>query len=239
MEALAREEGGSTSSSGKLKNVLMQARKICNHPDLITSAFTRDTNYPPPEVLVKQCGKMQLMDKLLTKLHADGHKVLIFSQVCDLTDLMIGAAGPYADVLYICLQHLCFDSALNLRGLLSKHNLLQAASVAADNAEHLQSCSWFIQSAPLCSKWPHAVLLVVQMTQMLDIIESYLDQQGHQVCRIDGSRQWQERQENIKRFNSEPVSGCLGSPSMLSLPGSLGLPATLGKADQRCNMSIQ
>jgi hypothetical protein len=38
-------------------------------------------NYPPPEELVEQCGKMQLLDKLLKKLRAGGHKVLIFSQV--------------------------------------------------------------------------------------------------------------------------------------------------------------
>ena len=36
---------------------------------------------PPPPHQVKQCGKMQMLDRLLTRLHARGHKVLIFSQV--------------------------------------------------------------------------------------------------------------------------------------------------------------
>ena len=31
--------------------------------------------------LTAQCGKMQLLDRLLTRLQAGGHKVLIFSQV--------------------------------------------------------------------------------------------------------------------------------------------------------------
>jgi SNF2 family DNA or RNA helicase len=32
-------------------------------------------------VLIKQCGKMGLLDRLLKKLQVKGHKVLIFSQV--------------------------------------------------------------------------------------------------------------------------------------------------------------
>ena len=32
--------------------------------------------------LCAQCGKLTLLDRLLTRLHRDGHKVLIFSQVC-------------------------------------------------------------------------------------------------------------------------------------------------------------
>ena len=31
--------------------------------------------------LCAQCGKLTLLDRLLTRLHRDGHKVLIFSQV--------------------------------------------------------------------------------------------------------------------------------------------------------------
>lgn len=81
MQQLAEREGGSGAAAGKLNNVLMQMRKICNHPDLITSAFRNDIDYPSVEALVEQCGKMQLLDRLLTRLHARGHKVLIFSQV--------------------------------------------------------------------------------------------------------------------------------------------------------------
>jgi SNF2 family DNA or RNA helicase len=53
MAKLAEQEGTSSSSGNakaKLNNVLMQMRKNCNHPDLITSAFTADLDYPPPEV---------------------------------------------------------------------------------------------------------------------------------------------------------------------------------------------
>lgn len=64
-----------------LNNLLMQLRKCCNHPDLITGPATRAAAYPPADVILEQCGKMQLLDRLLRKLHAKGHKVLIFSQV--------------------------------------------------------------------------------------------------------------------------------------------------------------
>jgi ATP-dependent DNA helicase len=59
----------------------MQLRKIANHPDLVTSAFTAELDYPPPDVLEAQSGKMALMARLLPRLRARQHKVLIFSQV--------------------------------------------------------------------------------------------------------------------------------------------------------------
>ena len=42
MEQLARESGGTGRAMGEqgLKNKLMQMRKVCNHPDLLTAPFT-------------------------------------------------------------------------------------------------------------------------------------------------------------------------------------------------------
>jgi ATP-dependent DNA helicase len=75
------EEGGRKVSKAKLNNVIMQMRKNCNHPDLVSSAFTNDMMYPTSEVLLEQSGKLQLLNRLLKKLKAKGHRVLIFSQV--------------------------------------------------------------------------------------------------------------------------------------------------------------
>ena len=120
---VADAEGGNSAAAARgLSNVLMQMRKNCNHPDLITGPFSASTVYPPPEELVEQCGKLALLQRLLDRLKARGHKVLIFSQ----------------------------------------------------------------------------------MTKMLDLLESYLDQRGERACRIDGSIAWQERQANIKDFNADP-----------------------------------
>eukprot|EP00850_Spirogloea_muscicola_P003952 SM000016S01940 [mRNA] locus=s16:720786:725951:- [translate_table: standard] len=106
----------------KLNNVLMQLRKNCNHPDLLASQFDDATDYPPVDELVSQSGKLLLLDRLLKRLKQRGHKVLIFSQ----------------------------------------------------------------------------------MTRMLDILEYYLEQHGHQPCRIDGSIAQSTRQEEIKAFNEDP-----------------------------------
>lgn len=81
MEAMARSQGGAHVSVSKLNNVLMQMRKNCNHPDLIKGAFDGSITYPPSEEIRAQCGKMQLMERMLRSLHKGGHKVLIFSQV--------------------------------------------------------------------------------------------------------------------------------------------------------------
>jgi hypothetical protein len=77
----AKARGSGTASVATLNNVLMQMRKNCNHPDLITSAFDGSQFLPSAKELVAQCGKMQLLDRILKKLKAGGHKVLIFSQV--------------------------------------------------------------------------------------------------------------------------------------------------------------
>lgn len=49
---------------------------MANHPDLVTAAFEKDNlEYPPADKLIAECGKMALLDRMLTKLHARGHKV--------------------------------------------------------------------------------------------------------------------------------------------------------------------
>jgi len=50
--------------------------QVANHPDLVTAAFEKDNlEYPPAAQLIADCGKMALLDRMLTKLHAGGHKV--------------------------------------------------------------------------------------------------------------------------------------------------------------------
>ena len=76
-----QEEGGRMPSKTKLNNMIMQLRKNCNHPDLISAAFTSEVYFPSSEELLKQSGKLQLLNRLLRKLKQEGHKVLVFSQV--------------------------------------------------------------------------------------------------------------------------------------------------------------
>ena len=75
--------GGSKTGPG-LSNLAMELRKCCNHPFLVKGAeqvlmehFHKDK---PIDVMVDSSGKLVLLDKLLPKLLAGNHKVLIFSQ---------------------------------------------------------------------------------------------------------------------------------------------------------------
>ena len=72
---------------GRLNNALMQLRKCCNHPDLVTGPLDGSATFPPAAKLAAQCGKLQLLGRLLEALSRGGHKVLIFSQVCAPTRL--------------------------------------------------------------------------------------------------------------------------------------------------------
>jgi SWI/SNF-related matrix-associated actin-dependent regulator of chromatin subfamily A member 5 len=69
----------------KLLNLMMQLRKCCLSPLMF-----RDAEFDPmPEnFLVESSGKMQILDKLLTKLKADGHRVLIFSNFTSMLNII-------------------------------------------------------------------------------------------------------------------------------------------------------
>ncbi|RDY07314.1 ATP-dependent DNA helicase DDM1, partial [Mucuna pruriens] len=73
-------------AAGKIHNLVIQLRKVCNHPDLLESAF--NDLYPPVNEIVEQCGKFHLLDRLLQRLFARKHKVLIFSQWTKVLDIM-------------------------------------------------------------------------------------------------------------------------------------------------------
>lgn len=79
---------GCRGMKGKLNNLMIQLRKNCNHPDLLESAFDGSYFYPPVEKIVEQCGKFRLLDRLLERLLARKHKVLIFSQWTKVLDIM-------------------------------------------------------------------------------------------------------------------------------------------------------
>jgi len=72
----------------KLNSLCIQLRKNCAHPDLLEAAFGTTSLYPPVNKLLEQCGKFQLLDRLLTSLLARKHKVLIFSQWTKVLDIL-------------------------------------------------------------------------------------------------------------------------------------------------------
>jgi len=66
----------------------MQLRKACNHPYLFPDIEDKALPYVG-EHLVEHSGKMIVLDRLLKKLYAEkGHRVLIFSQMTSLLDIL-------------------------------------------------------------------------------------------------------------------------------------------------------
>lgn len=71
----------------RLQNILMQLRKCCNHPYLFDGAEPGPP-YTTDEHLVYNCGKLSILDKLLPKLREQDSRVLIFSQMTRMLDIL-------------------------------------------------------------------------------------------------------------------------------------------------------
>lgn len=73
------------------KNMLMNLRKVCNHPFIFGEprdahgAYIGETS---PEFLIRASGKLKLLDRMLQVLYAQGHRVLIFSQMTSVLDIL-------------------------------------------------------------------------------------------------------------------------------------------------------
>lgn len=102
--------GNSRNVAPKLMNIQMELRKCCNHPYLLDGIEQRETERQQRELIesgefddkspeeiqsllhvkgyIETSGKMVLLDKLLPKLRQEGHKVLIFSQMVKMLDLL-------------------------------------------------------------------------------------------------------------------------------------------------------
>ncbi|XP_071665447.1 chromodomain-helicase-DNA-binding protein 1-like isoform X2 [Patagioenas fasciata] len=69
-----------------LQNVLIQLRKCVAHPYLFNGVEPEP--FEIGEHIVEASGKLCLLDKLLSFLHAGGHRVLLFSQMTQLLDIL-------------------------------------------------------------------------------------------------------------------------------------------------------
>ncbi|KAL2080148.1 hypothetical protein ACEWY4_023941 [Coilia grayii] len=88
-EALNTRGGGNQVS---LLNVVMDLKKCCNHPYLFPAAAMEAPKMPngmyEGSALTKAAGKLLLLYKMLKKLKEGGHRVLIFSQMTKMLDLL-------------------------------------------------------------------------------------------------------------------------------------------------------
>ncbi len=63
----------------KLLNLLMQLRKVVNHPYMFAEA--EENPGETDDSIVTNSAKMMVLDKLLWRLKEGGHRVLVYSQV--------------------------------------------------------------------------------------------------------------------------------------------------------------
>ncbi|GMM27306.1 RSC chromatin remodeling complex ATPase subunit [Martiniozyma asiatica (nom. inval.)] len=81
---------GATKSGLKgLNNKIMQLRKACNHPfvfEEVENAVNpaKDTT----DMIWRSSGKFELLDRVLPKFHATGHRTLMFFQMTQVMDIM-------------------------------------------------------------------------------------------------------------------------------------------------------
>uniref|UniRef100_A0A671RHH9 Chromodomain-helicase-DNA-binding protein 1-like n=1 Tax=Sinocyclocheilus anshuiensis TaxID=1608454 RepID=A0A671RHH9_9TELE len=85
----ALSKGTKGSKSGFL-NVMMELKKCCNHCYLIKSPEDNEfyNRQEGLQHLIRSSGKLILLDKLLVRLKERGHRVLIFSQMVRMLDIL-------------------------------------------------------------------------------------------------------------------------------------------------------
>ncbi|KHN80803.1 Chromodomain-helicase-DNA-binding protein 3 [Toxocara canis] len=88
-EALNPKGGGTQVS---LLNIIMDLKKCCNHPYLFPKASIEAPKHKngmyEGTALIKASGKFILLQKMLRKLKEQGHRVLIFSQMTKMLDVL-------------------------------------------------------------------------------------------------------------------------------------------------------
>lgn len=84
---LGRAKDRAADQWKKLNNLLMQLRKVCNHPWLLPGAES-DFDGETDETIVEGSGKLAMLDRLLPALQAKGHRCVIFSQFTSMLDIL-------------------------------------------------------------------------------------------------------------------------------------------------------
>ncbi|XP_043686064.1 chromodomain-helicase-DNA-binding protein 1 isoform X2 [Vespula pensylvanica] len=99
--ALRKGVKGSTMT---FLNIVIELKKCCNHAFLTkpTENERKDNNDDYLQQLIRGSGKLVLLDKLLVRLRETGHRVLIFSQMVRMLDIL----GEYLQKRHFPFQRL-------------------------------------------------------------------------------------------------------------------------------------
>lgn len=98
---------GANGQKQSLLNIMMELKKASNHPFMFPPAEARalegcSRREDVLRAMITSSGKMMLLDQLLAKLKRDGHRVLIFSQMVKMLDLL----GEYMEYRGYSFQRL-------------------------------------------------------------------------------------------------------------------------------------
>ncbi|XP_052277549.1 chromodomain-helicase-DNA-binding protein 1-like isoform X3 [Dreissena polymorpha] len=79
---------GLKTSVSSFVNIIMELKKCCNHQLLVRPSEMEENHTDHLQNLIRGSGKLILLDKLLLRLREKGHRVLIFSQMVRLLDIL-------------------------------------------------------------------------------------------------------------------------------------------------------
>lgn len=113
---------GARGQKQSLLNIMMELKKASNHPFMFPNAESKilEGSTRRDDVLralITSSGKMMLLDQLLAKLKRDGHRVLIFSQMVKMLDIL----GDYMEYRGYSYQRLDGTIAAGPRRLAIDH----------------------------------------------------------------------------------------------------------------------
>lgn len=81
-------KGGKTGLRG-LSNMLMQLRKLCNHPFVFEEVEDQiNPGRGSNDLLWRTAGKFELLDRIMPKFQATGHRILMFFQMTQIMNIM-------------------------------------------------------------------------------------------------------------------------------------------------------
>ncbi|KAL3241151.1 RSC chromatin remodeling complex ATPase subunit STH1 [Nakaseomyces bracarensis] len=85
----AGTEGATKGGIKGLNNKIMQLKKICNHPFVFDEVEgVINPSRGNSDLLYRVAGKFELLDRILSKFKATGHRVLMFFQMTQVMDIM-------------------------------------------------------------------------------------------------------------------------------------------------------
>lgn len=86
---MVSDASGKKTGMRGLSNMLMQLRKLCNHPFVFDDVETQmNPSKVTDDMIWRAAGKFELLDRVLPKFKASGHRVLMFFQMTQIMNIM-------------------------------------------------------------------------------------------------------------------------------------------------------